>query len=264
MERDGGAGPSLNELIQRARAGDQGARAALFTRCRPELERLAAQRLGRLPAGVARPSDIVQETALHAYKGFETFKGNSEGEWIAWLRSIFRSRTLQLVRDAKRKKREGAGLVSMDSPEAAEAPSPEKSPSQASARHEEWRLLFGYIHQLPDDQREAIWLCHLKELPVAEVARIMGRSPQSVAGLLQRGLHRLRQRMAVEALEAAPASLGDAAEALLAYLQRRDCGEQVDTAAFVAEHPACADQLSAMLHWIERIQAIKPAAATAS
>lgn len=259
MDRDGGAGPSLNELIHRARAGDHDAIEALFARCQPVLERMAAQRLGRLPAGIARPSDIVQETALHAYKGFEGFKGSTEAEWFAWLQSIFWSRTRQSIRDARRKKREAASLVSMDTPEAAEAPSLEKSPSQVSALHEEWWQLLGHIHQLPDDQREAIWRCHLKELPVAEVARIMGRSPESVAGLLQRGLHTLRQRMAGKA----PAPSDDAAEALLIYLRRRDRGEKVNMAAFVAEHPGCADELSAMLHWIERIQATKPAAATA-
>jgi len=32
----------------------------------------------------------------------------------------------------------------------------------------------------------------------------------------------------------------------------------VDPAAFVAEHPACADELRDMLDWITRIQAIRP------
>ena len=63
------------------------------------------------------------------------------------------------------------------------------------AVEEEWRSLYTFIFELPDAQREAIWLCHLRETPVAEVASRMGRTEAAVAGLLQRGLKALRARM---------------------------------------------------------------------
>jgi RNA polymerase sigma-70 factor (ECF subfamily) len=46
---------------------------------------------------------------------------------------------------------------------------------------------------LPDDQRRAVELHHLRGLPSPEVARLMERTPRSVAGLLLRGMRRLRQ-----------------------------------------------------------------------
>ncbi len=107
-------------------------------------------------------------------------------------------------------------------------------------------------------------LCYLKELPVAEVAQRMGKTKHAVEGLLQRGLRTLRARMAEStsaeplASSGPPADTEAAAAALVVYLRRRDAGEALDPASFVAEHPDCAAELREMLHWIERLQALRP------
>jgi RNA polymerase sigma-70 factor (ECF subfamily) len=49
------------------------------------------------------------------------------------------------------------------------------------------------VAQLPDDQRIVIEMHHLRDQPVAEVAAYLGRTEASVAGLLRRGLKRLRE-----------------------------------------------------------------------
>jgi RNA polymerase sigma-70 factor (ECF subfamily) len=46
---------------------------------------------------------------------------------------------------------------------------------------------------LPDDQRTAIEMHHLRDQPVADIARALGRTEASIAGLLRRGLKRLRE-----------------------------------------------------------------------
>jgi RNA polymerase sigma-70 factor (ECF subfamily) len=46
---------------------------------------------------------------------------------------------------------------------------------------------------LPDDQRLAVELHHLRDTPVAEIAAHLGRTEASVAGLLRRGLQKLRE-----------------------------------------------------------------------
>ena len=67
------------------------------------------------------------------------------------------------------------------------------SPSEAAQRQEQVLLLAAALAQLPEDQRVAIELHHLHQGSVAEIARRMERTEASVAGLLRRGLKRLRE-----------------------------------------------------------------------
>jgi RNA polymerase sigma-70 factor (ECF subfamily) len=46
---------------------------------------------------------------------------------------------------------------------------------------------------LPNDQRDAVILHHLQHLPLADLAKHFGRSEGAVAGLLHRGLKKMRQ-----------------------------------------------------------------------
>jgi RNA polymerase sigma-70 factor (ECF subfamily) len=49
------------------------------------------------------------------------------------------------------------------------------------------------LARLPEAQREAVVLHYLQEQPLADVARQLGRSEAAVAGLLHRGLNKLRE-----------------------------------------------------------------------
>lgn len=265
MKREVGsrAPGSVKDLIERARLGDNDSLEELFRRCRPWIDELAARHLAKKQPGILRPSDVAQETALRAFKRFSTFKGTTEAEWLLWLKRIVDTTVTQSFRDAGRKKRKADGTLPLDSSEATEVPTSERSPSQAAAIEEEWQKTFAQMFQLPEEHRRALWLCHLKELPVAEVAARMGKTQAAVAGLLQRGLRALRLRMTEGTAGAPagarlPAASEDAALALLAYLRRRDAGEHVDPDTFVAEHPSCADELRDMLEWIAHFHAIRP------
>jgi RNA polymerase sigma-70 factor (ECF subfamily) len=63
-------------------------------------------------------------------------------------------------------------------------------------RHEQLLLLSQALAEMPDDQRLAVELHHLKGFSLAEVGHQLGKSKASVAGLLRRGLRTLRQRLA--------------------------------------------------------------------
>jgi RNA polymerase sigma-70 factor (ECF subfamily) len=258
---------SIEELIRRARAGDEDAREQLFERGRRALDKWASQDLSQKHPALPRPSDLVQDTSLHAFSGFSRFKGSTEAEWFAWLKRIFRNQTVQSIRASQRKKRgPPGGTVPLDSPEAMRATARQGSPSHAASVQDEWRLMLAHLFQLPDDQRDAIWLYYLKDLSIAEAAQRMGRSEASVVGLHTRGFEALEARMK-ESLgtetgypPGISAATNDAAAALLEYLRRRDAGEKVEPAAFIAGYPGCADELRSMLHWVERLQALRPAA----
>ncbi|TKD05303.1 sigma-70 family RNA polymerase sigma factor [Polyangium fumosum] len=258
---------SVEELLRHAREGDEAALEALIHRSGPMLAKRASRHRSRVEPGGARPSDIAQETALRAWSRFASFTGTTEAEWFVWLERILHSRAEQSARHARRKKRDAGGARPLDSSVATTAPTPDQSPSQAAAEKENWKRLLGRVYDLPEDQRDAIWFRLMEALPVAEVARRMGKTETSVAGLLQRACKTLRSNMAEGSSEDAGERTGrastssEAASALLVYLRRRDAGEQVENAAFVAAHPDCADELQEILHWIERIQSLRPAAA---
>jgi RNA polymerase sigma-70 factor (ECF subfamily) len=63
-------------------------------------------------------------------------------------------------------------------------------------RHERLRHLAEALARLPEDQRQAVELHHLKGRTLPQVAREMRRSKEAVAGLLFRALKKLRQLLA--------------------------------------------------------------------
>src|SRR5262249_62157820 len=69
----------------------------------------------------------------------------------------------------------------------------QSSPSVQAARHEEEVRLAAALAGLPEAQREALVLQHWHGLTLAEVGARLGRTPAAVAGLLKRGLKRLRE-----------------------------------------------------------------------
>jgi len=218
------------------------------------------------PLGGHRPSDVTQDAALLAFHYLADFKGQTEAEWKQWIASILRNRTHEMVRDARRKKRDIAKTVPLDSvnPDTT-LPAQNATASQITAHNEEWRDVLSDIYQLPTGQKDAIWLCHLEELSIAEAAGIMQRSEAAVASLVQRGLRALRRRADARTERPAPQTDTDAddvmgtetAAAFLAFIRRRDAGEALDIDVFLADYPRCADELRPMLMWIERIQAIR-------
>jgi RNA polymerase sigma-70 factor (ECF subfamily) len=134
-------------------------------------------------------SDVVQRTLLRAHEKGQQFRGTTEAERRAWLRAILRNELLQEVRGHP------PGKVSLDESsrcwEAALA-ADQTSPSQKVVRHEEVQRLARALAQLHEDERTAIELKHLHGCSVAFISQHLGRTKLAVAGLLKRGLHKLR------------------------------------------------------------------------
>lgn len=258
------SGMSVEELLVPARAGEEGALEELFRRAQPKLATWAEQRVSPGTPGGNRPSDIVQESAIKAFQKFATFKGQSEAEWLAWLRSVVFSRAADLARDAKTQKRDESGHLPLEAAGEEGGRAPQLSPSQVTSLQEDVRQLLSSLYLLPDEQREALSLFHLKEYSVAEVARSMGKSKDAVESLMQRGLRAIRKQMRGEESTSdedspeAAAARNAADAALLVYIRRRRAGEAVDPNTFASEYPSCAEELRGMLHWLEQLRETCP------
>jgi RNA polymerase sigma-70 factor (ECF subfamily) len=253
---------SIEELIVRARAGENGALEELLRRNQEKLETWADQQ-PEPPGGNSR-SDIVQVSALRAFQKFSSFKGHSEGELLGWLKSVVSSQATQLARHALSQKRDDSGNVPLDTDMGDMVPASQHSPSHLSSVQEQARQLLKSIHDLSEEQREAVSLVYVREFSPAQAARLMGKSKEAVDSLVQRGLRALRKQKTGAASTPAQdspeaASVQNAADAaLLAYFRRREAGEHVNPDTFAAEHPECQEELRDMLHWIERLRALKP------
>src|SRR5271166_3526635 len=81
-------GPPTNDLLVRARAGDEDARGQLLEAYRSYLTLLARVQLGRRLQGKVDPSDLVQEAFMEAHRDFRQFQGQTEAELLAWLRRV--------------------------------------------------------------------------------------------------------------------------------------------------------------------------------
>jgi RNA polymerase sigma-70 factor (ECF subfamily) len=172
-------------------------------RYRDYLHLLARLHLNPLLRGQLDPSDVVQQALLQAHQHREQFRGRSEPERAAWLRAILANQMAEAVRRSGRRKRDVALERSLEAELSASSSRLEgwladdqSSPSEQAMRQERLLHLAGALAQLPEDQRQAVELHHLKGWTLPEVARAIGRSKEAVAGLLFRALKKLRQRLA--------------------------------------------------------------------
>src|SRR5262245_42023257 len=163
---------------------------------------LARSHIGRRHQARLDPSDIVQQTLLHAHQRQSQFRGVSEAELMGWLRQILANNLADAVRALARAKRDVSrerplDLDVDDSFARADCwmAGTQSSPSQQAVRAEEVIRLADALTRLPVAQREAIVLHHLQGLALAEVGHHLEKSPAAVAGLLHRGLKRLREVM---------------------------------------------------------------------
>lgn len=150
-------------------------------------------------------SDIVQQTMLQAHRALAGFEGNTGGQLAAWLRRILARNVSHAVRDFHRDKRDirreqhiEARLNQSSMRLEGFLQDEQTGPERIAARNERLLQLADAVHELPEDQRTAIELHYWQQLPMADVAKHLDRSIPAIAGLLHRGLKKLRERLGSE------------------------------------------------------------------
>jgi RNA polymerase sigma-70 factor (ECF subfamily) len=169
-------------------------------RFRAYLSLLARLHLDPRLRGKVDLSGVVQQTLLEAYRAREQLATMSAAQQAAWLRRALANNLIDEVRKLSTAARDVSVEISLEEALAESSTrleaclaSEESSPTEQAMRNEQQLRLAEALDRLPEDQRRAVEMHHLQGLPVAEVAREMGRSDGAVGALLVRGLKKLRE-----------------------------------------------------------------------
>lgn len=148
-------------------------------------------------------SDVVQQAILEAHKCRQQFRGKTEADRLAWLRKILANALAGIgrhfstgARNIQKEHSLDAALDLSSSRLKCVLAIDQTSPSGRAVRDEEMVKLAQALNQLTEDQRRVVELHHLQGFSVTDVAELIGRTRPAVAGLLFRGLTRLRELMA--------------------------------------------------------------------
>lgn len=181
---------SDNELVAAVYAGDQSAFALLFERHKRLVTRLA----GRFFHRWEEVDEIIQESFAEAYLALETFRGEHEKSFVAWLSRI----TLNVCyQELRRRRRRSERVMSDLSDEEAEYLA--EGFRDARAEHAVERRIISrdlavkLLSRLAPEDRLALVLLNVEELSVAETAALTGWSVSKVKMRAHRARAALRK-----------------------------------------------------------------------
>lgn len=177
-------GSSLLPAMSDSNVGDSGvlpitldALPQILESLRPDILRTALQ------IDPSDAEDAVQQALETALLKFNQFQGQTDAELRGWLRTIVRNACLMRLR----RRRETSGISSFGP-----LVTPEETPSAAVRRDEERAQLIDLLTQLGESEREAVLLRYFENWSIKLIAAQMQRTEMAVAGLLKRGLAKLR------------------------------------------------------------------------
>lgn len=176
------------ELIDRLKKGDESAfRSIVDTR----KDLVFNTALGLLQ-NVEDAEDVAQEVFIKVYESIHQFKG--ESAFSTWLYRIAVTKSLELIRSRKRKKR-FAFITSIlgDNNELRHDPPEFHHPGVLLDNKERASTLFQSIAKLPENQRIAFTLHKVEGIPYQEIAEIMNLSVSAIESLIHRAKSNLKK-----------------------------------------------------------------------
>jgi RNA polymerase sigma-70 factor, ECF subfamily len=144
-------------------------------------------------------SGVVQQTLWEGHQALVRSPLAADAQLAPLLRRLLANNLADEVRkcyadkrDVGRERSLDAGLEESSARLEAFLALDQSSPEQRAGRNEELIRLAESLEQLPEAQRQAVDLHYLRGWRLEEIANHLGRGKSAVAGLLHRGLDKLR------------------------------------------------------------------------
>ena len=176
------------ELIQGLRNGDEAAFKFLVDNYK---DRVFNTAIG-IVQNAEDAEDVAQEVFIQVFRSIHSFK--AESKLSTWMYRITTTRSLDLLRSRKSKKRFGflQRLFGDDNEPLYEIPD-FNHPGVTMDRKENASKLFKAINQLPENQKTAFTLHKLEDLSYQEISDIMQTSVPAIESLMHRAKQNLRK-----------------------------------------------------------------------
>lgn len=147
------------------------------------------------------PADLAQEAALLAVRDFEQFRGKTESEFVAWLRTILSNVCSATTRKYMSKNRDVfrehqcCDLNQSSLRLSRMFVDQHHSPSQSAVRREAAVVVANALASLPDECREVLVRRHLQDQSIVDIAKALGKSRHAIGRLLAKATVLLQSAM---------------------------------------------------------------------
>jgi RNA polymerase sigma factor (sigma-70 family) len=173
----------MQELLERARTGDEAATASLIGGMR--------ERVLRWALVVTRDSDdaedVAQQVSIKVHRALKSFEARSS--FSTWLYTVVRNTSIEVMRKASRRNELSAGEETGALP----APTEDRLNEMENTRIA--GIVRAFFSELPPRQRELIELVDSQGYKAVEAARMLGIEPETARVHLLRARRTLRSKM---------------------------------------------------------------------
>ena len=178
----------LTHLLERIRAGDDDARAAVIEHTSERLRALARRMLHTNPVRRwEQTDDLLQQTLVRLHRHLFSSQATSTAGFLSLAALEMRHALIDLVRHYFGPQGLGThyNTVTAQSLDRVETPreptDPEPTPSQQAMLAERWEHLYRAVGELSEDSRSVVDLVWFHDLTQAEAAVLLGVSAKTVA-----------------------------------------------------------------------------------
>jgi RNA polymerase sigma-70 factor (ECF subfamily) len=196
----------LNDLLQKACAGDRSSLESLLIHFHDPLLRFISRSMSPVAVAIAAPEDVLQETLIEAFRSIKTLQPRGRQQFFAWLKMIARTRLLNLIEARHAKKRGGerrrithiAGSDGSATSILGHLAASDPTPSLIARQSEGVELIAAALAKLDPVRRQIMELRFGQGVPLSEIATITGKTEGAVKMMINRAIKELREELAVD------------------------------------------------------------------